>query len=64
VTGDQVRAWLDQYSDDNVMGDDSNGLLVMDGFEEEAVEFHQFNQLGAWVGDHTPAFIDTPEETV
>ena len=97
MTGDQVRAWLDQYSDDNVMDDESNGLLVMDGFddcivgvchrfndtfvvydrrkviaklmadgmtEEEAVEFHQFNQLGAWVGDHTPAFIDTPEETV
>jgi hypothetical protein len=26
---------------------------------EEAVEYHEFNQLGAYVGDHTPAFIQT-----
>ena len=26
---------------------------------EEAVEFHEFNQLGAYVGDHTPAFMTT-----
>lgn len=25
---------------------------------EEAVEFHEFNQSGAWVGNHTPAFVD------
>jgi len=24
---------------------------------EEAVEFHEYNQLGAWVGDATPAFL-------
>lgn len=24
---------------------------------EEAVEFFEFNQIGAWVGDHTPAFF-------
>jgi hypothetical protein len=24
---------------------------------EDAVEFHEFNQLGAWVGDSTPAFF-------
>jgi len=24
---------------------------------EEAVEFHEYNQLGAWVGDATPAFF-------
>jgi hypothetical protein len=94
-----MRDWIDQYSDENVMDDESNGLLVMDGFddcivgigsrfgsagheqfviyarrkvieklmkrdgmsEEEAVEFHEFNQVGAFVGPHTPAFLDTPE---
>ena len=25
--------------------------------EEEAVEFHEFNQLGAYVGERTPVFI-------
>jgi hypothetical protein len=24
---------------------------------EDAVEFHEFNQVGAWVGDSTPAFF-------
>ena len=26
---------------------------------DEAVEYHEFNQLGAYVGDHTPAFMST-----
>lgn len=26
--------------------------------EEEAWEFHEFNQVGAFVGEHTPAFLD------
>jgi hypothetical protein len=25
--------------------------------EEEAVEYHEFNQLGAYVGERTPVFI-------
>ncbi len=33
---------------------------------DEAVEWMYYNQLGAWVGEHTPAFVDldgvnTPE---
>jgi hypothetical protein len=93
-----VREWLDQYSDENVMSDESNGLLVMDGYddcivgvahrfgpsghetfvvydrrrilqklmaeglsEDEAFEFHEFNQSGAFLGPHTPAFLDKPE---
>jgi hypothetical protein len=33
--------------------------LMADGMnEEEAIEFHDFNQAGAWVGDNTPAFLD------
>ena len=32
--------------------------LVAEGMtEEDAVEFYEFNQLGAWVGDRTPSFI-------
>jgi hypothetical protein len=27
--------------------------------EEEAWEFHEFNQISAFVGDHTPGFLDT-----
>ena len=29
---------------------------------EEAVEYFEFNILGAWVGDQTPCFIDTDSE--
>ncbi|MCK5308965.1 MAG: hypothetical protein KAJ73_10160 [Zetaproteobacteria bacterium] len=25
---------------------------------EEAEEFHEFNQIGAWMGDKTPCFIE------
>lgn len=35
--------------------------LMADGLtRDEAVEFHEFNQLGAWVGDRTPIFLHTP----
>lgn len=26
--------------------------------EDEAIEFFEFNQIGAWMGDTTPCFID------
>jgi len=26
--------------------------------KEEAEEFHEFNQIGAWMGDGTPAFVE------
>jgi hypothetical protein len=29
---------------------------------EEAVEFHEYNQVGAWVGPKTPVFMHLPEE--
>jgi len=35
--------------------------LMADGMShEEALEFHEFNQVGAWAGKHTPGFIDMP----
>lgn len=90
-----AREFVDRFSDEFVMGDDSNGLLVMDGYddcivgvgqrftdhfvvydldkvlaklmadgmtEDEAIEFHEFNQLGAWVGPGTPVFLRFPRE--
>ena len=33
--------------------------LIQDGAtEEEAYEFFEYNQLGAWMGDGTPGFIN------
>jgi hypothetical protein len=29
--------------------------------EEEAEEYFSFNQIGAWLGDRTPAFLIRPE---
>jgi hypothetical protein len=35
-------------------------ILVRDGMtEEEAVEYFDFNVSGAWVGEHTPIWMDT-----
>jgi hypothetical protein len=25
---------------------------------DEAVEYHEFNQIGAWVGERTPCFLE------
>ncbi len=34
--------------------------MVKDGMTyEEAVEYFEYNQLGAWVGEHTPCFLIT-----
>lgn len=90
-----MREWVDQYSDQYIQCDESNGLLVMDNYDdciigiarrfndtfviydqkkvieklmrdgmshEEAAEFWEFNQVGAWLGDKTPGFLVTPDE--
>lgn len=32
--------------------------LVTDGMtQEEAEEFFEYNQIGAWMGDRTPVFV-------
>ena len=37
--------------------------LMADGMSyDEAVEFHEYNQLGAWVGPGTPVFLTLPDE--
>lgn len=36
--------------------------LVASGMsEEDAEEYFGFNQIGAWLGDHTPAFLIRPD---
>ena len=42
-------------------------ILMRDMSEEDALEYWSYNQLGAWVGDGTPAFLvervgETPME--
>lgn len=87
------REFVDRFSDER-FGEDEDGLLVMDGFddciigvgqrftdcfviydfkkvieklmsdgmtEEEAEEYHQYNQVGAWIGPRTPVFVHLPE---
>ena len=35
-------------------------LIARDGMsEDEALEYMDFNVIGAYVGDHTPVFLDT-----
>jgi hypothetical protein len=39
-------------------------LRTRDGMsEEEAVEFFEFNVIGAWMGDGTPVFLTMPSVT-
>lgn len=34
-------------------------ILMRDGCTpEEAVEFYEYNMVGAWVGEHTPIVVD------
>jgi len=36
-------------------------LMAQGMSDEEAEEYYGFNQLGAWVGEHTPGFLVRPE---
>lgn len=37
-------------------------ILTEDGImnEQEAIEYFEFNIIGAWVGDGTPVFVEMP----
>ena len=37
-------------------------LMAQGMSEDEAIEFHDFNQQGAWHGERTPGFIETPDD--
>ena len=32
-------------------------ILMRDMTEEEAIEYFDYNTLGAWMGEHTPVFL-------
>ena len=32
-------------------------ILMRDMSEDEAIEYFEYNQVGAWVGEGTPAFL-------
>ena len=32
--------------------------------EEEAYEYFEFNQMGAWMGEGTPCFLNTGKEAI
>lgn len=39
--------------------------LVRGGMsEEEAYEYFEFNQMGAWMGEGTPCFLNTGKEAI
>lgn len=38
-------------------------LIIDDGMSlDDALEFFEFNQLGAWMGDTTPCFLQTTDD--
>ena len=46
MTTNQIREWVDEYSDMNVQDDESNGLLIMDGYDDCIVGVaEQFNRV-------------------
>lgn len=54
---------IEQYGRPPIVCYDKNKvisrLMEDDMTEEEAYEFFEYNQLGAWVGDKTPCFLTT-----
>ena len=48
-----------RYSDRFILYDHQKviEILMRDMSEEDALDFWSFNQVGAWVGDGTPAFL-------
>lgn len=60
---DCIAGVLERYGMDQIIVYDKEKIITRhmdDGMtHEEAVEYFEYNQLGAWVGDGTPAFITT-----
>ena len=51
-----------RFGQEPIVAYDRRAILerhMRDGMSyEEAIEFFDFNQIGAWVGERTPCFID------
>lgn len=60
---DCVIGVLERFGMENIVLYDKEKVIskIMDlslgGTYEEAVEYYEYNQLGAWVGDKTPGFL-------
>jgi hypothetical protein len=62
---DCIAGVLERYGMDQIIVYDKEKIIkrhMDDGMTcDEAIEYFEFNQLGAWVGDGTPAFITTTD---
>tara|TARA_R100000808_G_C2118799_1_gene130628 strand:- start:401 stop:688 length:288 start_codon:yes stop_codon:yes gene_type:complete len=62
---DCIAGVLERFGMDQIIVYDKEKIIkrhMDDGMtHEEAIEYFEFNQLGAWVGDRTPAFITTTD---
>lgn len=58
---DCILGICERFGMEPVIAYDKNKVLTKlqsDGMnEEEAIEWFEYNQIGAWVGDYTPVFI-------
>ena len=50
---------VQRFSDTFILYDHSKvmEILMRDMSEEDALDYWSYNQVGAWVGDGTPAFL-------
>jgi hypothetical protein len=59
---DCIAGVVERFGQEPIVCYDRNKVLnklMDDGLtSEEAVEFFEYNQIGAWVGEKTPCFID------
>mgnify|MGYP003123196400 FL=1 len=60
---DCIAGVVERIGQDPIICYDKNKVLdqmVRDGMTyEEAVEYFEYNQMGAWVGERTPCFLIT-----
>jgi len=60
---DCISGVVERIGQDPIICYDKNKVLdqmVRDGMTyEEAVEYFEYNQIGAWVGERTPCFLIT-----
>ena len=65
---DFVIGTCERFGQEEIIAYDKRKVLAKlvseDMTEEEALEHFYFNQVGAWVGEGTPCFIDTEAEPI
>ena len=65
---DCVIGTCERFGQEEIIAYDKRKVLAKlvseDMTEDEALEYFYFNQIGAWVGEGTPCFIDTEAEPI